>query len=442
MPPKKSVSAVPEDRARSPDAHPKPSSRARLGPRGKPAAGTLVASTLRPPPKLGASYVKGMRYGSGNALLCGDNLEALQALLEDSELRGKVDLVYIDPPFASRQKFKTSPGRASTVSRVGSGETAYEDALTGADFLEFLRERLRLLRELLADDGSIYVHIDHRMSHRVRTLMDEVFGEENFRNEISRIKCNPKNFERKGYGNVKDVILFYSKNGDFIWNGSAQAYTEAQLERLFPLVDEAGRRYTTNPLHAPGETREGATGGVWRGRRPPPGRHWRQPPERLEALDRAGLIEWSKTGNPRKKIYADEFRRKSLKRQDVWEFKDPQYPSYPTEKNLEMLKVIVAASSRPGDLVLDCFAGSGTTLVAAQMLGRRWIGIDESRIAMAAATSRLRKLGASTDPARWTSRFSAARSEPQIESVVETDRAKPAKGGGRARRASNPRPLG
>jgi adenine-specific DNA-methyltransferase len=112
----------------------------------------------------------------------------------------------------------------------------------------------------------------------------------------------------------------------------------------------------------------------------------------LEELDRAGLIEWSSSGNPRKRIYADEFRRKQTKRQDVWEFKDPQYPTYPTEKNLEMLKVIVEASSRPGDLVLDCFAGSGTTLAAAHELGRSWIGIDESPLAIARAEERLSRM--------------------------------------------------
>ena len=392
MPLKKSESGGPRRPARSAEAHGTTSSAVRLEYAGRVDAETILTPKDRPPLNPIGRDGSGARYGSGNALICGDNLEVLRALLEDSGLRGKVNLIYIDPPFASRQKFKTSPGRASTVSRAGSGETAYEDALTGPRFLEFLRQRLILLRELLADDGSIYVHIDHHMSHYVRALMDEVFGEENFRNEIARIKCNPKNFERKGYGNVKDVILFYSKSEEFVWNGSSQAYTEAQLERLFPLVDEAGRRYTTNPLHAPGETLEGATGRKWRGLGPPPGRHWRQPPEELEKLDRAGLIEWSRTGNPRKKIFADQFRKKSTKRQDVWEFKDPQYPSYPTEKNLEMLKVIVNASSRPGDIVLDCFAGSGTTLVAAQELGRRWIGIDESPMAVEKTIARLTRL--------------------------------------------------
>jgi adenine-specific DNA-methyltransferase len=125
---------------------------------------------------------------------------------------------------------------------------------------------------------------------------------------------------------------------------------------------------------------------------PPKGRHWRYPPEVLEQLDRQGLIEWSKTGNPRKKIYADEYVKKKMYRQDIWEFKDPPYPSYPTEKNLEMLKVIVEASSNRGDIVLDCFSGSGTTLIASEQLGRRWIGIDNSSKAIEVTLKRLQAL--------------------------------------------------
>lgn len=244
----------------------------------------------------------------------------------------------------------------------------------------------------MADDGSIYVHIDWKMGHYVKVIMDEVFGPEQFINDMARIKCNPKSFGRKAYGNIKDMILFYSKTDKYVWNDSTQDYTKEQIEKLFPKIDENGRRCTTNPLHAPGETVNGPTGQPWRGIRPPRGRHWRYPPEVLEELDKRGLIEWSKTGNPRKKIYADEHIKKKTKRQDIWEFKDPAYPSYPTEKNLEMLKVIVRASSNPGDIVMDCFAGSGTTMVAAEELNRRWIGTDNSPIAIEMSLKRLQTL--------------------------------------------------
>jgi adenine-specific DNA-methyltransferase len=266
---------------------------------------------------------------------------------------------------------------------------AYEDRIVGLEYIEFLRQRLLLLRELLADDGSIYVHIDWKMGHYVKVLMDEVFGQERFINDITRIKCNPKNFERKAYGNIKDMILFYSKTERYVWNEPREDMTQEDIERLFPKFDEKGRRYTTTPLHAPGETRNGPTGQAWRGLTPPRGRHWRYSPDELDRLDALGLIEWSSTGNPRKKIYADEMLARGKKRQDIWEFKDPPYPLYPTEKNLEMLKVIVEASSNPDDIVLDCFAGSGTALVAAEELKRRWVGIDHSKVAIDTALRRL-----------------------------------------------------
>jgi adenine-specific DNA-methyltransferase len=338
------------------------------------------------------------RFGRGpldewyNLLIFGDNLPAMKALLNRPDIKGQVRLVYIDPPFSTNQVFRSGASRTSTISSSREDQSAYQDLLVGAEYIEFLRKRLILLKELLADDGSIYVHIDWKMGHYVKVLMDEIFGQEHFINDIARIKCNPKNFERKGYGNIKDMILFYSKTGNFVWNGSYMGYTKQQLERLFPKVDKDDRRYTTNPLHAPGETENGPTGQPWRAMLPPKGRHWRYPPEVLEQLDRQGLIEWSKTGNPRKKIYADEYVKKKMYRQDIWEFKDPPYPSYPTEKNLEMLKVIVEASSNRGDIVLDCFSGSGTTLIASEQLGRRWIGIENSSKAIEVTLKRLQAL--------------------------------------------------
>lgn len=324
-----------------------------------------------------------------NILILGDNLLALRILVSQKEMKGQVRLIYIDPPFATNQEFKRGDSRTSTVSHSHQDKIAYQDTLVGEEYIEFLRKRLLWLREILADDGSIYVHIDWKMGHYVKVLLDEIFEQERFINDITRIKCNPKNFERRGYGNIKDMILFYSKTEDYVWNEPRQKMTEEDIQRLFPKIDAQGRRYTTTPLHAPGETRNGPTGQPWKGLKPPQGRHWRYSPEELDRLDQAGLIEWSSTGNPRKKIYANEVLEKGKKRQDIWEFKDPPYPSYPTEKNLEMLKMIIEASSNPNDIVLDCFAGSGTTLVAAEMVGRRWIGIDHSKVAIEVAQKRL-----------------------------------------------------
>jgi adenine-specific DNA-methyltransferase len=336
--------------------------------------------------KVELDFVAGKK--SINKLIKGDNLSVLKTLLEDYKMGGKIDLVYIDPPFATNGKFRISENRANTISMGNDKDIAYSDTIIGSDFLEFLRQRLIFLRELMSEKASIYLHIDYKIGHYVKIIMDEVFGGKNFKNDIARIKCNPKNFDRSAYGNIKDLILFYTKSANHNWNNPMSSFSEKDIVDLFKKIDKNGRRYTTIPLHAPGQTANGKTGQEWRGIKPPEGRHWRCSPEILEELEGRGLIEWSKTGVPRKIIYADE--KDGKKMQDIWEFKDPQYPAYPTEKNIELLKFIIQASSNVGDLVLDCFCGSGTTLVAAQELNRKWIGIDQSNYAIEIAQKKLR----------------------------------------------------
>ena len=216
---------------------------------------------------------------------------------------------------------------------------------------------------------------------------NKYFGIENFRNDITRVKCNPKNFNRLGYGNIKDLILFYTKSSKAIWNEPREKYTEKDIEKLFPKTDKQGRRYTTVPIHAPGETEKGKSNQPFKGILPPKGRHWRTDVETLERWDKEGLIEWSSTGNPRKIIFADE--REGKRVQDIWEYKDPQYPTYPTEKNPDMLDLIIKTSSHENSIVLDCFCGSGTTLKSAQVNGRKWIGIDQSEHAIHATMRKL-----------------------------------------------------
>jgi len=320
-----------------------------------------------------------------NLLIKADNIDGLNYLLSERNLRGKVDLVYIDPPFATNVNFTITRGRATTISNSSRGDIAYSDKITGKKFVEFLRERLILIKELLSERGSIYLHTDYKIGHYLRVMMDEVFGINNFRNDITRIKCNPKNFERIGYGNIKDMILFYTKSDAAIWNEPQVPYSDLDIARLFPKIDKEGRRYTTVPIHAPGET---LSSKPFKGMMPPAGRHWRTSVETLTAWDEAGLIEWSSKGNPRKKIYADE--RKGKRVQDIWmDFKDPQYPIYPTEKNVDMIDLIVQTSSNAESIVLDCFCGSGTTLEAAARNGRRWIGIDQSDAAIIATKKRM-----------------------------------------------------
>lgn len=308
--------------------------------------------------------------------------------LIDNGYKNKIDLVYIDPPFATGGTFSIdNDGRVSTISKSNASQVAYPDILRGKEFIEYLRERIVLIWELLSDAGSLYLHIDYKIGHYVKVMLDEVFGMENFRNDITRIKCNPKNFARVGFGNIKDMILFYSKTNKPIWNNPTFPYSKDDLAKRYPKIDSKGRRYTTVPIHAPGETSNGDTNKPFRGILPPKGRHWRCSVAELEKLDDAGLIEWSGNGNPRRINYADEHLTK--KAQDIWVFKDPAYPTYPTEKNLDMLKFIIEASSAPGSIVMDCFCGSGTTLLAAQDCSRKWIGIDQSEIAINVAKKRL-----------------------------------------------------
>jgi len=322
------------------------------------------------------------RPDAKNKIIMGDNLQVMQSLIKQYDMKNQVDLVYIDPPFSTNTIFKHNHNRTATVSSSSEDDIAYSDKLRGEEFIEFLRERLILIHEMMSEQGSIYLHIDYKIGHYVKIIMDEIFGEKNFRNDITRIKCNPKNFARKGYSNIKDLILFYTKTDKFIWNEPRQELTAEDIKILFPKIDKRGRRYTTTPLHAPGETRNGNTGKAWRGMHPPKGRHWRYAPSLLDELDGKGLIEWSKTGNPRKIIYASEAEEKGKRMQDIWEFKDSPYPSYPTEKNVELLKLIIRTSSNQGQTVMDCFCGSGSTLLAADELNRYWIGIDLSPIAI------------------------------------------------------------
>ena len=318
-------------------------------------------------------------------LFKGDNFDAMSLLLD--KFSGKVDLIYIDPPYNTSQDYFLSPDRANSVSFSKDSVIAYSDRMSQDEYLEFIRQRLILMRLLMSEEASIYLHIDCKIGHYVKMIMDEVFGMKNFKNDITRIKSNPKNFYRRAYGNEKDMILFYAKNnGKNIWNDIRVPLENDELIRRFSKIDENGRRYTTIPLHAPGETLSGPTGQPWRDIPVPKGRHWRTDPKEFDILDEQGRIEWSSTGNPRIKKYADEHKGKKV--QDVWRFKDPQNPVYPTEKNSQMLDQIIAQSSKEDSIVMDCFAGSGTALKSAYKLGRRWIGIDSSGAAIEAIRKR------------------------------------------------------
>ena len=305
-----------------------------------------------------------------------DNFLGMISLLKNFE--NKIDLVYIDPPFNTNSTFFYDEENVSTISSKKDVMVAYNDSMIFEEYLEFIRERIYLIWKLLSDNGTLYFHIDLKVGHYIKIILDEIFGKDNFLNDISRIKSNPKNFNRKAFGNQKDVIFIYSKKvKKNIFNNIKISLSQEEISKAFKKCDENGF-YTTIPCHAPGETKNGDTGGLWKGIYPPKGRHWRTSPKELDAK---GLIEWSKTGNPRIKKYADEHQGKKI--QDIWlDYKDPQKPIYPTEKNNNMLKMIIEQSSNENSIIMDCFCGSSSFLKEGIKLNRYVIGIDKSDIAL------------------------------------------------------------
>jgi len=346
----------------------------------------------------------GKTNGWRNLLVYGDNLLALKALYEDQRgpnhfgTKDRVKLIYIDPPFATKQDF------------MKDREKAYRDRLIGAQFLEFLRKRLILLREILADDGAIYVHLDSKKGHYVKSILDEVFGEENFINEIIWKRQTAKGgaFDTLAqFGRIHETIFFYSKTERYIWNQQFTEYSEEHVANSFKHVDpETGRRFSLRDLTAAGE-RRGDSGKpiIVNGEEisPPPGRHWAigllAGETVQQAVDR--LVEekkmWHKSGRvPRLRLFLDKMSGVPL--QSIWTDLQPvqsqsnERLGYPTQKPETLLQRIIRASSREQDIVLDAFAGSGTTLAVAEKLNRRWIGMDCGRLAIYTTQKRLLNL--------------------------------------------------
>lgn len=315
---------------------------------------------------------------SPNALIYSDNYKALSEMINNGL---KVNLIYIDPPYCTGETF---------LSR--SQELAYSDEMSVTDYVAYMRERLILFREVLDDNGSIYVHIGHQMLAYIKVIMDEIFGMKNFKNIITRKKCSSKNYTRNQYANLNDFILFYTKSKNYTWNRPGVTPSEEWIEKEYPKIDKKGR-YKLVPIHAPG-VRNGETGKQWRNLMPPPGKHWQYIPSKLDEMDKNGEIHWSSNGNPRRKVYYET--TKLLNMTDYWDnYRDAHHQSikitgYPTEKNINMLKTIIAASSNEGDVVLDGFCGSGSTLQASSELSRSWIGIDNSSLAIQTVIKRFK----------------------------------------------------
>ena len=320
-----------------------------------------------------------------NKLIFGDNLQVLKTLMHDPEIKGKVKLIYIDPPFSTKQDFKGS-----------QDQKAYQDKLRGAQFIEFLRKRLILMHELLASDGAIYIHLDWRKCHYIKTILDEIFGETNFQNEIIWQRLSARS-DSKTYNHIHEVIYFYTKSQNFAFNTQYTEYSKEYIKKFYRFKDKDARLYSIADLTARGLS-GGESGLPWRGIDPAKlGNHWKVKISTLEELDKQGKIYWPPKGKmPRLKMYLDE--RKGRPLQSIWDdISLVQYASsenfnYPTQKPEVLVERIIKASSNPGDIVLDAFVGSGTTCAVAEKLGRRWIGIDCGKLAIYTIQKRMLNL--------------------------------------------------
>jgi site-specific DNA-methyltransferase (adenine-specific)/adenine-specific DNA-methyltransferase len=357
--------------------------------------------------------------GWTNKLIWGDNkliLSSLKAgaLRQQIEAAGGLKLIYIDPPFDVGADF-------SMDIEIG-GETfhkepnlleqiAYRDTWgRGADsFLSMIYERLVLMRDLLSEQGAVYVHLDYRMLHNVRIAMDEVFGRDRFLNQIIWKRTSAHSSANR-YGPVHDAILFYSRSANPVWNQVYQEYEEEYIRQFYTHVDPNGRRWSRSDLTGAG-IRQGVTGDVWRGINvSAKGRHWFTSPAELDILDAQGKIHWpaAEGAMPRLKRYLDE--QPGVPLQDVWTDISPihnmgsERAGYPTQKPEALLERIISASTNPGDLVADFFCGSGTTAAVAEKLGRKWICTDLGKFAIHTTRKRLiqvqRELKAADKPFR------------------------------------------
>ncbi len=336
-------------------------------------------------------YAAGRETDWRNRLIWGDKKYVLPSLLP--EFAGQVNLIYIDPPFATGADFSfttTIPESSESFTKEASiiEQKAYRDTWgRGLDsYLQWFYETLVILRELLVEDGSIYVHCDWRLNSYLRSSLDEVFGSDKYINEIIW-KRTSAHSDPLRYGINADSILFYSKNLSRTWNHLTTEHDETYIAR-FRNVDSDGRRWSDYDLSA-----KGLSGGGYEYEYKGIKSLWRCPVETMKNLDEEGKLHFTKNGGIRLKRYLDE--NKGVPLQCIWDDIPPvnsqaaERLGYATQKPEALLERIIKVSSNEGDLVLDCFCGSGTTAAVAEKLNRRWITCDLGRFAIHTTRKRL-----------------------------------------------------
>lgn len=355
----------------------------------------ILADTMAVPLQKVKTFLNG-KNGNGwtNMLIFGDNLQVLKRLLQMKE-KGKlknadgtpgVRLIYIDPPFGTGDEYS-----------ISKGASAYSAKTMGAKFIEFLRKRLIFLREILAHDGSIYVRIDYHFGHYIKSIMDEIFGMENFQNEIviNRFKRQLSDITR--YNVATDSFFYYTISSESVFN-------QQNRKRLCSFcgneTEPQWRGMSSPGLRNPPER-------VILGKEflPPRGRHWtftQQKINQMEAENRIRInesISFSDLNGKKIKSLPEYLQTEDTPVDSDWtDLKGYVFGArYPTENPEELLQRVIAASSNEGDLVMDCFAGSGTTLAVAEKLGRRWIGVDCGKLAIYTMQKRLLNIADSKD---------------------------------------------
>jgi DNA modification methylase len=340
--------------------------------KGKARKEDIIANTPTAPLQKIRSFNTDNAYDDdwNNMLIFGDNLLAIKAIYEDQQgtnlykTKNKIRLIYIDPPFATKQDF------------MKDREKAYRDKVIGAKFIEFLRKRLILLREILADDGSIYVHLDQKKGHYIKSILDEVFGEHNFKGEIIWQRTTNTGSSKAlapKFSSDTDSIYYYVKNNEnFIFNKQRKSYSQAYLAR-FKYNDNDGK-------------------GAYR---------WQYmstySDDKVELLKSKNEIRWlNKDKNPDYKQYLKDLQGVPVSNlwTDIFHINPMALESlnYPTQKPEELLQRIISTSSNLGDIVIDIFMGSGTTLATAEKLGRKWIGVDCGKLSVYTTQKRILNL--------------------------------------------------
>jgi site-specific DNA-methyltransferase (adenine-specific) len=357
---------------------------------------------------------------SKNTLFYGDNLPILREHIADES----VDLVYLDPPFNSNRSynvlFKEESGKASESQLAAfddtwhwgsSAEAEYYDLTVNAPltvskmiaamreligtnqmmaYLVMMTTRLVELHRVLKPTGSIYLHCDPTASHYLKIILDTIFAVNNFKSEIVW-KRTSAHSDSKTMGNSHDILLFYTKSDQFVWNKQYQPYNQEYVDSHYRYVDKDGRRYRTDNLTATSLSGGGYTY-EWNGVT----KIWRCPIDTMRRLHAEGRLHYTKTGSVEYIRYLDEMPGTPL--QDLWDDISPinsqagERLGYPTQKPLALLERIVLSSSNSGDLVLDPFCGCGTAIAAAEKLGRRWIGIDITHLAISLIKYRMKDI--------------------------------------------------